>query len=147
MSERLESEFLLQLKDTPGLSRLDQMGASAQQKQIGKKGDADGFFDALLLAGDLMLAQPQGTFEFPHQQFDGPPSLIDEQDLSGGQLGQIGHDEFSVFRAEVTPFLTENHRGVSDMTQRQVLSIGPEGFPSFAFDQVWDPGALIVFVR
>ena len=90
IGDDFHAKILLQLKDTPRFTGLDKVGTGSQQEQISKDRDADRFFDPILLSGDLMLSQPQRTLEFPEKQFYGPPSLIDDNHLPGGQFDQIG---------------------------------------------------------
>jgi hypothetical protein len=43
--------------------------------------------------------------------------------LSRGQLRQMGHQDFGVLRAHVTPSFTQDHGDVTDMTQTQAFAI------------------------
>ena len=79
-----------------------------QHKQIGQHRDAHGFLTAVCVPADLVLAQPQARFQFPVHQLDRPAFLVDAHDLARCQFGQIGHQEFRVVGAEVTPFFTQN---------------------------------------
>ena len=72
-------------------------------KQVGQHGDANGFLAAVLVPTDLVLAQAQARFEFPVHQLYSPALLVDAHDLSRRQFGQIGHQEFGVVGAYVTP--------------------------------------------
>ena len=76
-------------------------------QQIGQPSDANGLLTAVGVPADLVLAQAQARFQLPVQQLDRPTFLVDAHDLARGQLGQIGHQEFRVVGADVTPFFTE----------------------------------------
>src|SRR5262245_21291568 len=61
---------MLQLKNTPGFAGDNLVMTHAQHKQVGQHRDANGFFTALVVPTDLVLAQPQARFEFPVQRLD-----------------------------------------------------------------------------
>ena len=146
MGDHLEPEIVLQLEDTPGLARLNLLPANPKQEQIGQNGDAKRLFDPIFLSGDLMLSQPQPRLYFVDEKFHRPPPVIDANHLPGRHLGQIGHDEFGLFRAHVTPFFAEHHHDVTDMIQRQAFAIDPEGLSASLFSQFGYPGPLVEFV-
>ena len=66
-----QSQYMLQLKDAPGFARDDLVMTDAKHKQVGQHRDANGFFTAVLVPTDLVLAQAQTRFEFPVQQLNG----------------------------------------------------------------------------
>ena len=93
-----------------------------------------------------MLSQAQTGLQFPDQQFHRPPSLIDANHLSGGHVGQIGHDEFGFLRAHVTPFFAQHHHDITDMIQTHAFAIDPEGLSASLSSQFGYPGPLVEFV-
>jgi hypothetical protein len=101
---------------------------SSQQEQVGQYGNPNGICAPPLVTTDLMPAQSQARFQFPIHELDRPALLVHAHDLSRGQLRQIGHQYFGMFRAHVTPFFTQHHSDVTDMTQTQAFAINPKGF-------------------
>src|ERR671913_981822 len=138
---------MLKLKTTPRLARGDLVMTSPKQKQIGQHRDTHRVRAALLVAADLMLAQSQARFEFPIDEFNRPTLLVNAHHLSRGQLRQIGHQDFGVLRAHVTPFFTQYHGDVTDMTQTQALAINPKGFATLTLDVFGNPGSSVQVAR
>src|SRR5918993_5375255 len=134
---------MLNLKTTPRLARGDLVMTSPKQKQIGQHRDTHRVRAALLVAADLMLAQSQARFEFPIDELNRPTLLVNAHHLSRGQLRQIGHQDFGVLRAHVTPFFTQYHGDVTDMTQTQALAINPKGFATLTLDVFGNPGSSV----
>src|SRR5215475_11100543 len=94
---------------------------------------------------------PKGeTTPFCHLRLDyldRPAFLVDAHDLARGQLGQIGHQEFRVVGAGVTPFFTQYHGDLPDMTQTQARVRCPKGSAAFPPMLSGNPGALVILVR
>src|SRR5215475_12465381 len=67
--------------------------------------------------------KPEGTpghfYRLRLAHFDCPTFLVDAHDLARRQRGQIGHEDFGMLRAHVSPFFTQDHRDVAHMTQTQ----------------------------
>ena len=117
-----------------------------QHQQIGQHRDAHGFLTAVRVPTDLVLAQPQTRFQLPIHERDRPTFLVDAHDLARGQCGQIGHEDFGMLRACVTPFFTQDHRDVTDMTQTQAGAVRPKRLAAFPMLS-GNPGALVILVR
>ena len=100
-------------------------------QQVGQHRDANGLLTAVGVPTDLVLAQPQTRFQLPVQELDRPAFLVDTHDLAWCQLGQIGHQEFRVVGADVTPFFTQYQGDIPDMTQTQACVIRPKGSAAF----------------
>ena len=94
---------MLQLKNTPGFARDDLVMTHPQYKQVGQYRYPQGFFTAVLVPTDLVLAQAQARFQFPVHHLDCPTFLVDTHDLARRQCGQIGHQDFRLFGAQVPP--------------------------------------------
>ena len=118
-----------------------------QHKQVGQHRDAHGFLTAVRIPTDLVLAQPQTRFQLPIYELDGPTFLVDAHDLARRQLGQIGHEDFGMLRAHVSPFFTQDHRDVAHMTQTQAGAIRPKSLAAFPAMLSGNPGALVILVR
>ena len=118
---------------------------SPHQKQVGQYGDSHGVLTALIVSAHLVLAQSQTRFEFPIHEFYRPTLLIDAHHLSRGQLRQIGHQNFGLFWAQVTPFFAQHHGDITDMTQTQALAIRPKGFAALALDVFMSLGRVPIF--
>ena len=116
-------------------------------KQVGQHSDAHGLLTAVCVPADLVLAQPQARFQLPVYQLDRPTFLGDAHDLARCQLGQIGHQEFRVVGADVTPFFTQYQGDIPDMTQTQARVIRPKGSAAFPPMLSGNPGALVILVR
>src|SRR5918997_1973204 len=134
---------MLKLKNTPGLTRDDRAMTNPKQKQGGQHRDSYGVLTPLLVSTHLVLAQPQSRFEFPMDEFYRPTLLVDAHHLSRCQLRQIGHQNFGLFRAHVTPFFAQHHGDITDMTQTQALAINPKGFATLALDVCRNPRSLV----
>jgi hypothetical protein len=117
-----------------------------QHKQIGQHGNPHGFLTAVFVPADLVLAQSQARFQFPVHQLDRPTFLVDAHDLARCQLGQIGHQDFCMVGARVTPFFTQDHSDVAYMTQTQAGAIRPKSLATFPALS-GHPGALVILVR
>ncbi len=120
---------------------------SPQQEQIGQHRDPHGVATPFLVPTDLMLAQPHPRFQFPIHELDRPALLVNAHPLSRRQLRQIGHQYFGMLRARVTPFFTQHHSDITDMTQTQALAINPKGFATAALDLFGNPGSLVQVAR
>ena len=102
-----------------------------QHKQVGQHRDAHGFLTAVRVPADLVLAQPQARFQLPVHELDRPTFLVDAHDLARCQCGQIGHQDFGMLRAQVTPFFAQYHSDVAHMTQTQAGAIRPKSLAAF----------------
>src|ERR671912_2057715 len=138
---------MLKLKNTPRLPWRDLVMTSPQQEQIGQYCDPHRVRAALLVPSDLMLAQSQARFEFPIDELNRPTLLVHAHHLSRGQLRQIGHQDFCVPGAHVTPFFTQYHGDVTDMTQPQALAINPKGLATLTLDVFGNPGSSVQVAR
>src|SRR2546425_4616147 len=138
---------MLQLKNTPGLSGDYLVMTHPQDKQVGQHGDAYGFLTAVFVPADLVLAQPQARFQVPVHQLDRPTFLVDAHDLARCQLGQIGHQDFGMLGAQVTPFFTQDHSDIAYMTQTQAGAIRPKRFATFPPRRSGNPDTLVILVR
>jgi hypothetical protein len=118
---------MLKLKDTPRFARDDLVMTHAKHEQVGQHRDAHGFFTAILVPTDLVLAQAQARFQLPVHQLDCPTLLVDAHDLARRQLGQIGHQDFCLFGAQVAPSFAQYHSDFPDMTQTQARLKRPKG--------------------
>ena len=125
---------MLKLKNTPRLARGDLVMTSPKQNQIGQHRDTHRVRAALLVAADLMLAHSQARFEFPIDELNRPTLLVNADDLSRRQLRQIGHQYLGMLGAHVTPFFTQYHGDVTDMTQTQALAINPKGLATLTLN-------------
>jgi len=99
----------------------------AQPEQVGQHRNAHGFLTASLVPPDLVLAQAQARFQLPVQALDGPTLLVEAHDLARRQLGQIGHQDFGLFGAQVSPSFAQDHSDFPDMTQTQTRMKRPKG--------------------
>ena len=113
-------------------------------QQVGQHRDAHGLLTAVCVPTDLVLAQPQTRFQLPVHELDRPAFLVDTHDLARCQLGQIGHQEFRVVGADVTPFFTQYQGDIPDMTQTQARVIRPKGSAAFPPMLSGNPGALVI---
>ena len=118
-----------------------------QHKQIGPHRDPHGICAPLLVATDLMVAQSQPRFAFPIHELYGPAFLVDAHHLARCQLRQIGHHDWCIFGAHVTPFFTQHQGDVAHMTQAQVGVIRPKCLGAFARVLSGNTGALVIFLR
>ena len=76
----------------------------------------------------LVGTRSQVGLEFPIDLLHGPSALVCTDHLSRDPLVQIGHEDFVLFRARVSPSFAQNHRDVTDVPQTQACAIDPEGF-------------------
>jgi hypothetical protein len=78
---------------------------------------------------------------------NGPPSLVDEKDLPCSQIYEIGHQYLCFLRAHVTPFFTQNHGDITDMTKTSAFSVYPTGLSAGIIRQPRNPRSLKTSVR
>src|SRR5918992_2070246 len=135
---------MLQLRNAPRRSRENLLMAGTDQQQIRQHRDAKGLLDASLLCTDLVFTQSQVGLEFPIDLLHGPSSLVCTYHLSRDPLVQIGHQDFCIFRADVTPSFTQNHRDVTDVPQTQACAIHPEDFAALGAREAGHPSTLII---
>ena len=105
--------------------------AGTDQQQIRQHRYAKGF--SIRPSSPLTWCAPQSqvSLEFPIDLLYGPSALIGTYHLSRDPLVQIGHQDFRMFRADVSPSFTQHHRDVADVPQTQACAIHPEGFAAF----------------
>ena len=116
-------------------------------QQVGQPRDANGLLTAVCGPTDLVLAQAQTRFQLPGHELERPAFLVYAHDLSRRQCGQIGHQEFCVMGADVSPFFTQYQGDIPDMTQTQARVIGPKGSAAFPPMRSGNPGALVILAR
>src|ERR687896_827002 len=121
------SEFLLESEDAPCCSWLDMLGLQAQHYQIRHERDGHGSFYACGIFGDLYLPQAQSTFQFLKTDLHRPSSEINRYHYARCCHREIGHEQFSLFGAVVTPPSTEDHGDIAKMAQLGLFDEGPEG--------------------
>jgi hypothetical protein len=80
--------------------------ARTGQKQTRQHRNAKGLLDPRFLSPDLVLTQPEVCLQLAMDLFHQPPSLIRANHLSGQQVGQVGHQDFRLLRADVRPGFT-----------------------------------------
>jgi hypothetical protein len=132
----LPGKRALQAKRAPRSVRRDVFGAQLEQEQIGHDRHRHGAFHPVDLFRDLMLAQPDDSFHFFHQQLHPPPAQIHAHNLPRGDgLWQIGHEDLGLFRPIVAPTLAEDHRDVSEMAQPRPFGVDPKGATMLSVDR------------
>src|SRR5262252_4708415 len=136
---------MLQLSNAPRRAWENLLMAYTDQEQIGQPPNPTGLLDASLLRTDLVLAQPEVRLQLAVDLFHWPPSLVRPYHLSRNPLVQIGHQDFRLFGAEVTPSLTQNHSDITDVPQTQARAIHPEGFAALSPREPGHPRTLIIF--
>src|SRR5437588_1197425 len=105
---------MLQLRNAPRRPRENLLMAGTDQQQIRHDRNAKGAFDTSFLCTDLVSAQPKVRLELAVDLLHRPPSLVRTHYLSRDPLVQIGHQDFRMFWADVTPFFTQHHSDVAD---------------------------------
>ena len=118
-----------------------------QQEQIGQHRDPHGICAPLPVSTDLMVAQSQPRFEVSIHECYGPAFLVDAHHLSRCPLRSIGHHDFCLFGAHVTPFFTQHQGDVAHMTQAQVGMIRPKRLGALARVLSGNTGALGILLR
>ena len=113
--------------------------------QIGHYGYGYRALDPLRIFGDLMLTQPRSPFQFLYKELHPPPPPIYIDDLSGGHSGEIGHQDFGLFRPLVMPLCAQDHGDISDMAQARPFGVGPRGPTPARFIQGHPATALGLF--
>src|SRR5918995_566392 len=136
---------MLQLGHTPRLAGKNLLMTRTEQKQGGYHRNAKGFLDPALLSAHLVFPQSQVRLEVPSDLLHWPPTLIRTHHLSRRPLGEIGHEDFRMFRADVPPFFTQDHRDITNMPQTQAFAVYPKRLTALGARQAWDPGTLIIF--
>src|SRR5687767_9871576 len=113
---------MLQLGNAPRGARENLLMADTYQQQIRRNRDTKGLLDPSLLSTDLVFTQAKVGLEFPIDLLHGPSALVCTDHLSRNPLVQIGHQDFGMFWAEVTPFFTQYHSDVADVPQTQACA-------------------------
>jgi hypothetical protein len=121
--------------------------AGPDQQQLCQHRDAKGCLNMSFLCTDLVHVQAKVRLQFPGDLLYGPPALIGTHDLSRGPLVQIGHQDFGMFRATVTPFFTQHHDDVADVAQTQTFAVYPEGLTPLSTRETEDTRPLIMLAR
>jgi len=142
-----ETKRLLKLRNTPRLARDDFLMARSKQQQRRQHGDAKGLLDPSLVLTDLVLASPEVRLQLAIALFHWPPALIRTHHLSRDPLVQIGHQDFRLLWAEVTPFFTQHHGDVADVPQTQACALHPEGCAALGSREAGHPRALSICAR
>src|SRR4029434_412523 len=119
---------MLQLGNAPRGARENLLMAGTYQQQIGQDRHAKGLLDASLFPADLVYTQSPVGLEFSIDLLHGPSALVGTDHLSRNPFVQIGHQDFGIFWADVTPSFTQHHSDVTDVPQAQACARHPEGF-------------------
>src|ERR1043166_4144336 len=138
---------MLQLRNAPRRPRENLLMASPDQQQIRQDRNAKRLLDPSLSPTDLVLAQSEVRLQLPIDLLYRPPSLVCTYDLSRRPLVQIGHQDFGMFRAEVTPSFTQHYGDITDVSQTEAVAIHPEGFAALGAWQAGHPNTLIICTR
>src|SRR5262245_55326870 len=128
---------MLQLCNAPRWPWANLLMAGPDQQQIPQYCYAKGLFDASLLWAHLVFSQPKVRLQLPIDLLHGPPALIGTPHLSRRPLVEIGHQDFRMFRADVSPLFTQDHSDVADVPQTQAFVKNPEDFTAFG---TWEAG-------
>src|SRR5918992_4830238 len=123
----IPSEFLLEREDAPRGSWLDMFGLPAQHYPICHERDGHRSFHSRGILSDLCLPQAQSAFQFLEADLHRPSSKINRYHYARCCHREIGHEQFSLFGAIVTPPSTEDHGDITNMTQLGMFDEGPEG--------------------
>ena len=89
--------------------------AGTDQQQIRQYRYPKGLLDPSLLPTDLVLAQPEVGLQLAVDLFHGPSALVCTHHLSRDPLVEIGHQDFRLLWADVTPSFTQDHSDVTDV--------------------------------
>ena len=116
--------------------------AGTDQQQIRQDCYPKGVLDPSLLPTDLVLAPPEVRLQLAVDLFHRPSSLVGTDSLSREPLVQIGHQDFRMLGAKVTPFFTQDHGDVADVAQTQAGAIHPEGLATLGARKAGHPDAL-----
>jgi hypothetical protein len=93
----------------------DIMGAKLQAQQIRHDRERDRALDPLGVFGHLMLAQPRSPLQLFKKPFHRPPAPIHVDHLPGAHLGEIGHQNFRLFRPMVSPLFAQDNGDITNM--------------------------------
>src|SRR4030095_1020425 len=113
---------MLQLGNAPRGPWEHLLMAGTDQQQIRQDCYPKGVLDPSLLPTDLVLAQPEVRLQLAVDLFHWPSSLVGTDHLSRDPLVEIGHQDFRMFRADVTPSFTQDHSDVTDVPQTQACT-------------------------
>lgn len=132
----LPGDCPLQGKCAPGLVRRDILCLEPQQQQLGHDRDGDRAFDPSYVFGDLRLAQADNTLQFSEQQLRPPPAQVDGHNLTRTDgFGQIGHQQFRLFRPIVLPTFAQDDGDISQMSPLHAFGKHPEGAAALPRDR------------
>ena len=121
--------------------------AGTDQQQIRQDCYTQGVLDASFLSTYLVCPQSQVGLEFPIDLLHGPSALVGTDHLSRDPLVEIGHQDFGMFGADVTPSFTQHPGDVPDVPQAQAGALHPKGFPVPGAREAGHQRALIIFTR
>src|ERR671935_1201071 len=110
---------MLQLGNAPRGPRENLLMAGPDQQQIRQDRYTKGVLDSSCLSTYLVCPQSQVSLEFPIDVLHGPSALVGPDHLSRDPLVQLGHQDFRLLGAKVTPFVTQDHGDVADVAQSQ----------------------------
>src|SRR4029434_3338343 len=133
---------MLQLRNAPRCPRANLLMAGTDQQHIRQYANTTRFLNLSLLPTHLVGTQSQVRLEFPIDLLYGPSALIGTDHLSRNPFVQIGHQDFCLFWAGVTPSFTQYHGDVTDLPQAPACAIDPEGFAARGAGQARHPDAL-----
>src|SRR5919201_2908851 len=110
---------MLQLCNAPRRPGAYLLRARTDQQQRRPHRDAKGFLAPSLFPTDLVLAQPEVRLQLPVDLLHRPSALVGTDHLSRDPLGEIGHEDFRMLGADVTPSVTQDHWDVPEVPQTQ----------------------------
>ena len=128
-------------KGTPGTVFGDVLDTAFDEQQIRHQGQGYRAFDPLGVFGDLSLAQAHHPFDLFYEKLHRPPTGIQGNHLTAGDMRQIGHDDDCCRRPIVTPLFAQDNRDISDMAEAGVFQVDPVD-PAAAI-RASDPGFMI----
>ena len=112
-----QPKAMLKLGQTPRFAWNDLLMRQPQDEQICQYRHAKGLFHLISVPPHLVLAQAEVRFQVPIDELHTPPVLVDSYHLSGGRIRQIGHQEFGMFRAHVTPGFAQHQGDISNVVE------------------------------
>ncbi len=112
-----QPKAMLKLRQTPRFAWNDLLMRQPQDEQIGQYRYAKGLFHLISVPPHLVLAQSEVRFQIPIDELHTPPVLVDAHHLSRRRIGQIGHQEFGMLRAHVTPGFAQHQGDISNVVK------------------------------
>ena len=129
------------------VSRDNFLVTQLQNKEVRQQGNAKGLFKPIHVTSHLMLSQPQIRFQISIDELDTPAILVQPYHLSRSHIRQIGHQEFCVARADVTPGFTQHQGHVSNVAKTEAFGIDPIGFAVSGLSDSRYPGPFVMMAR